>query len=247
MNPAVQHSWLESLDVFVTWVSWWWWDGIIKPLLTQQRKKPDLEVRMVFVILFLCLWIYCSAVMADGPHRPILVPCARGCVTARWRRSALRASSLVGWRVKAARTPCWPALRAQGLVSFFIGGIKLQETSEEGLWLVKRSPACSQAGDRLESSLLAVEVTCAGRWEVGADGFTACGRRLVWGWAVKSLEMDRCVWHDRGGVMQRRVMWLCCHARKRAQAALRRHPNSEPRPLEPEWTVEVTQINCSLN
>lgn len=75
MNPAVQHSWLKSLDVFVTQVSWWWWDGIIKLLLTQQRKKPDLEVCMVFVILFLCLGIYCSVVMADDPHHPILVPC----------------------------------------------------------------------------------------------------------------------------------------------------------------------------
>lgn len=39
----------------------------------------------------------------------------------------------------------------------------------------KRSPACSHAGDRLEGSLLAVEATCAGKWEVGADGLTAVG------------------------------------------------------------------------
>lgn len=79
-------------------------------------------------------------------------------------------------RVKATRTPCWPAPRVKGLVCFFIGGIKLQETSEEGHWVMeKRSPACSHAGARLEGSLLAVEATCAGKWEVGADGLTAVG------------------------------------------------------------------------
>lgn len=158
------------------------------------------------------------------------------------------------WRVKAARTPCWPAPRVKGLVCFFTGGIKLQETPEEGHWVMeKRSPACRrQVGGFTVGS---GGDLC---WQMGGGCWwlDSSGRWLVWGWAVKSLEMDRSVWHERGGVMERRVMWLCCHARKWAQAALRRHPNSKPQTLKPNrllkspklilvWTRKIIPFNLN--
>ena len=61
------------------------------------------------------------------------------------------------------------------------GGANFQGTSEEGCWVIEksssaRSQAGDGAGDRLESLLLAAEVSDAGRLEVGADGLTARGR-----------------------------------------------------------------------